>query len=138
MRNSTKGDCSHPPREEDLSAIDSAAQLRFLITVFVCTLFTLLWPGRFCAQTHEVSPIGRSVSPPLLPVQFRAPLSKSEDALDDLISRPQDLDKIDRAVSKAKSNLALRRRYQGSSWWQTADAERRLDQLLRLEKMTAE
>ena len=144
MCNSIRGGCSHRFYEESQSAKDSAGkctypQFRLCVQILVCTLFMLSWSEMSCAQAYQVNPPPTpSVGPRELPSRFRAPLSKAEDALDDLIARPQDLGKIQRAVSRAKSDLSQRRHYQGSGWWQTADAERRVDELLQLEKMSPE
>jgi tetratricopeptide (TPR) repeat protein len=73
-----------------------------------------------------------------LPGLLQQQASHAEDALDDLISRPGDLSRIRIQIERAKKYLALRRKYQGDTWWQTEDDQRRVNDLLQLENMTPE
>ncbi len=75
---------------------------------------------------------------PTLSTTLEKHLSHSEDSLDDLIARPGDLDRIRSAIPEAKRDFAIRRKYQGDGWWQTRDAERRLEDLQAILKRTAE
>jgi tetratricopeptide (TPR) repeat protein len=79
---------------------------------------------------------GRAV--PRLPGLLQQQASHTEDALDGLLSSPSDISHIRLQIAQANKYLALRRQYQGDAWWQTQDAQRRVDDLLQLEKMTPE
>jgi tetratricopeptide (TPR) repeat protein len=75
---------------------------------------------------------------PKLPGLLQQQASRAEDAIDDLLSQPRDMSHIHLQIAQAKKYLALREKYQGNTWWQTQDAQRRVDDLLQLENMTRE
>src|ERR1022692_2206477 len=75
---------------------------------------------------------------PKLPALLQKQASRAEDGLDDLLSQPSDMSHIRLQIAQAKKYLALRQKYQGDTWWQTQDAQRRVDDLLQLENMTPE
>jgi tetratricopeptide (TPR) repeat protein len=75
---------------------------------------------------------------PALTAALENQLTRTEDSLDSLIERPEDLQRTQAAIPKAKRIAAIRQKYQGASWWQTRDADRRYEELQELLEYTPE
>jgi tetratricopeptide (TPR) repeat protein/CHAT domain-containing protein len=107
----------------------------FLVSLVVVGFLSAVGFAGAQSEPSTLPGAGHAPDRPPLPAVLRKTAERAEDNLDNVISRPRSLEQIRGAVPRAEKDLALRRKYQGDNWWETGDAQRRLTDLLQLEKM---
>lgn len=111
-------------------------QSRVVFVIVTCSFLLAVSSAGAPSASATLVKEGREPDARPLPIALRKTAERTEKKLNDLISRPNSLEEIRRAIPGAEKDLAVRRKYQGDAWWETADAQRRLNELLQLEKMT--
>lgn len=77
-------------------------------------------------------------SRPQLPPEWAEKVAQGDFAVRLAITDPANLERLHLAIPLAEAVLALRRTYQGESWWETTDSRLRLETVLQIEGMTSE
>src|SRR5579872_7235348 len=114
----------------------------YLIAVCLLTAISLHTAGRVGGQC--LIPQDSSQTPASakavrsLPGELAEDVARSEKLVTDALNGPEDLDGIRQAIPAAEHALKVRQDEQGTTWWETIDAQHHLDDLSRMLVLSAE